>query len=505
MKATFAARHEDSASRPWRPGPRRGRAGGGGGNGRRSACSFSFAPSSSSTTSPPTPTASARWPSLISRRSSAGGVEVDKATLSIFEGLRLDGVRIYVDDGESIANPPRNTAIFSAQTFVVRYHPRSILLGELEATQIIAQKPQVRLVEDVDRREWNFQRLGKAPRIVPPTRRTKRAPRLPELLLRNARVQITELRGGKPSLRGHMTLDGRFSPSEEAGRYVFALQSRGANEGLGPRVTGRDVARDRAGVGAASRFPIRRRRARHAARRRAPMVGTPRLGRRRGSRRLVRRRPRRPARRFHRLQRAARRDAARASGGMAGPTGFAPARIRPRVRRDDAAALPSRRVADQVPAAGSDGEVDGAGPGGDARRLGRDPFHARPDRGERPRRPRRRQHAGDRRPHRRVHARRRRFPANHIAAPAPTSSSPRCRRMSARCPVRRGSCTSCSSRKASARSGCNGTAPPPATGRRCADASTPSAASLSSAVSLIRCARCRAGWNSGRTKRGWTA
>src|SRR3954453_10178922 len=75
-------------------------------------------------------------------------VKVGGATLSVFEGLRLDDVKVYVDDDPlspsaaadggpgptrppSTPVPPPNPApdaeVFSARTFVIRYDYRSML------------------------------------------------------------------------------------------------------------------------------------------------------------------------------------------------------------------------------------------------------------------------------------------------------------------------------------------------------------------------------------------
>src|SRR4051812_27710083 len=69
-----------------------------------------------------------------------GRVKVGGATLSIFEGLRLDDVRVYVDDAPAttpvtlVAGPASPDAeIFSARTFVIQYNFRSMLRGQLEA------------------------------------------------------------------------------------------------------------------------------------------------------------------------------------------------------------------------------------------------------------------------------------------------------------------------------------------------------------------------------------
>src|SRR5689334_565684 len=59
-----------------------------------------------------------------------GRVEVGAANLSIFEGLRLDNVRVHVDNTTAA-----DSVIFSAETFTIDYNPRAMLAGQLEAAQ----------------------------------------------------------------------------------------------------------------------------------------------------------------------------------------------------------------------------------------------------------------------------------------------------------------------------------------------------------------------------------
>src|SRR5829696_301266 len=149
-----------------------------------------------------------------------GRVQVGGATLSIFEGLRLDDVKVYVDTdrperGLGTPDVPVDSLMFSARTFVIQYSPRSMLHGNLEATQIVAEKPHVHLTQDVKTGAWNFHRLGaesrdrpQAPGNGPPPKK----PRLPELLLRNARVELSELREGRKQIVGFMAIDGQITP-----------------------------------------------------------------------------------------------------------------------------------------------------------------------------------------------------------------------------------------------------------------------------------------------------
>ena len=178
-----------------------------------------------------------------------GQVQVRHATLSIFEGLRLDGVTLHADP-----NPARHpdSLVFKAQTFLVKYNPHSILSGRLEATQIIALEPQVFLCENLDvgatiyasdvtyrgPRRWNWQRMVREKEHA--TTRGAPGPRmkLPELLLRNAQFHYSRLKAGQlMHEKGMMEIEASFRPDDE-GAVAFTLQSRGEAGGVGPVVKG---------------------------------------------------------------------------------------------------------------------------------------------------------------------------------------------------------------------------------------------------------------------------
>ncbi len=93
-----------------------------------------------------------------------GKVEVQRAELSLFEGLRLDGVKVSVRDER------RNDAlVFTAQTLLMKCSLQDLINGKLDASQLVALNPNVWLCEDTSRRDrrWNFQRLVQAPSQPP--------------------------------------------------------------------------------------------------------------------------------------------------------------------------------------------------------------------------------------------------------------------------------------------------------------------------------------------------
>jgi hypothetical protein len=167
-----------------------------------------------------------------------GRVVVGRATLSIFEGLRLDDVRVYGRRkvGEKI---DEDASLFSAQAFLIQYNPQTLFSGKLEATRIVAIDPRVHLTENVETGKWSFQRLnpkGPHPSMAP--RHDGRPPVLPEILLRNASVEYSQEGAGAQTPTNSISLEGQFTPTLEPDTYHFLLQSRGEIQGVGPSVDG---------------------------------------------------------------------------------------------------------------------------------------------------------------------------------------------------------------------------------------------------------------------------
>lgn len=164
-----------------------------------------------------------------------GPVTVERASLSIFEGLRLDGIRISVDNRGA-----PDSLLLEAKSLHIGYNPAALLLGRIEATRILALEPRVHVVEDADAGIWNFQRLD------PPGRKnlardlsndTSDIP-LPEILLRNARFDYAQIAKGTRTDVGTLTIEGQLTPDTTGGTYRFRLQSRGGTSGVFPIAEG---------------------------------------------------------------------------------------------------------------------------------------------------------------------------------------------------------------------------------------------------------------------------
>jgi hypothetical protein len=167
-----------------------------------------------------------------------GRVIVGKATLSIFEGLRLDDVRVYAGTPPKAKDAP-DSSLFSAQAFLIAYNPQTLLSGKLEATEIKAIDPSVHLTEDLETGRWSF--MGLRPRSRSssmPSAGQGRPLVLPQIVLRNATVEYTQTRHGAVVATNSVSIEGQFSPTDEKDTYQFHLQSRGETQGVGPSVQG---------------------------------------------------------------------------------------------------------------------------------------------------------------------------------------------------------------------------------------------------------------------------
>jgi uncharacterized protein involved in outer membrane biogenesis len=81
------------------------------------------------------------------------GVEVQAKALevSVFEGLRLEGVRVKNPSGYA-------GDLLTADAFLLRYRLSALLMGRIELTQLALRKPVVRILSDT-RGEYNYERM----------------------------------------------------------------------------------------------------------------------------------------------------------------------------------------------------------------------------------------------------------------------------------------------------------------------------------------------------------
>ncbi len=177
-------------------------------------------------------------------------VTIKSADLSLFRGLTLRGIEVLaperpaIDEMPSYPAPPESRVLFTAAAFDVRFDLFSLIRGDLSAGSILAIDPHLRLIVDLDRQDWNFQPLLESrdgSRGPATTQAAKSAPQikattaaqpareslgLPEMLLRNGRVDYGEIEHGKYRAVGSVLVNGKMLPAG-SGRYAFELQARG--------------------------------------------------------------------------------------------------------------------------------------------------------------------------------------------------------------------------------------------------------------------------------------
>ena len=162
-----------------------------------------------------------------------GRVSIGRASLSIFEGLRLDNLRIStMDNGQP-------TPLFEAKSLQVHFDLKALLSGRIAAEQILALEPHVYLVEDVDHKQWSFQKLERPvakPGPGGPAAPTKAA-ELPEVLVRNARIDYAQIINGVRSEVGTLNFEGQLAPDDQD-LYRFRMQSRGVESASFPIAEG---------------------------------------------------------------------------------------------------------------------------------------------------------------------------------------------------------------------------------------------------------------------------
>lgn len=167
-----------------------------------------------------------------------GQVHVGRATLSIFQGLKLEDVRLYVKS----PSPEDRTPLFEAQAVQLDYNPAALLEGRVDARRIIATGPRVVLTEDLRTGRWSHEDLKFRARSRKPRDANDQGPLvLPEVVLRDAQVEYRQFDGKTLHDIGIFTMEGQLKPLAETDTYRFNLQTRGKSEGAGPSVDGTAV------------------------------------------------------------------------------------------------------------------------------------------------------------------------------------------------------------------------------------------------------------------------
>jgi hypothetical protein len=162
-----------------------------------------------------------------------GPVTVGSASLSVFEGLQLKDVNVYVD-----SNGRPDSLVFTASRLLVKTDLRALIRGRLEARQILALAPHVYIWEHMESGEWNYSRMAPKPRQNQEAASPARPMRLPEVLLRGGLVEYRRQAHGKSEQAHFLAVDGQLTPGPLVHQYIFDLKSRSPVQPKGPRLRG---------------------------------------------------------------------------------------------------------------------------------------------------------------------------------------------------------------------------------------------------------------------------
>jgi len=129
---------------------------------------------------------------------SGGEVRVGQARFSFFSGVALRDVLIALPpevDFDPTAKSLQDRQVFAAREVQLHHEPFSLLVGRLKVAEIVANQPTVTLVKNPEhpRYAYNWQMLFPSR----PQKRARGSGSLPTVCVRNARVQISEIREGR--------------------------------------------------------------------------------------------------------------------------------------------------------------------------------------------------------------------------------------------------------------------------------------------------------------------
>ncbi len=140
-----------------------------------------------------------------------GDVTIERASLGLFDGLRLDGVSVRVPDSDG--GDDEENVVFTARSVTIDYDPMPLVLGRLSVQSIRAIDPHVRLVENLSDGTWNVQGLGMFNRRSTGKGKPFRPPgRLPAIALRNAQVDYARRAGTAILPRGGIGIEASMTP-----------------------------------------------------------------------------------------------------------------------------------------------------------------------------------------------------------------------------------------------------------------------------------------------------
>jgi hypothetical protein len=154
-------------------------------------------------------------------QATSGEVRIGRAQFRMFSGITLHDVRVsvpYSSQLDRTAKDARSREIFSASSLTLIHNPWLLLLGKLRVEQIVAARPTITLVQNVDTGMRNWHLLAARAR----SRRDGKSTTIPNITIRSARAIVRSVRndGSRESRIEELDADVRPNPRSMAGYCI---------------------------------------------------------------------------------------------------------------------------------------------------------------------------------------------------------------------------------------------------------------------------------------------
>ena len=164
-------------------------------------------------------------------RLTGGQVKIDHARFSLFGGIRVRNLRLFLEDDDEVP-------YFQAPQVLLSHRPSGLLRGRIEPTEIVCVRPRVRLVEDVLTKKLNVEKMFPLARHAGGL---GSGARLPAIRLREGKLEYLDLVDGQLMQVGGGPLPWAVTllPGPEGKAYQLSFASQeGAISGTGVIDTG---------------------------------------------------------------------------------------------------------------------------------------------------------------------------------------------------------------------------------------------------------------------------
>ncbi len=172
-----------------------------------------------------------RTAEVFLHRLTGASVRIRAARFGLFDGIRLEGVRLFYIDKNG-----RTEDVLEAREVLLRHRPAALLRGNLDVTRVICIAPVLRLTGDPEGEGWNYPELLHGTMSISPVPGATR----PTVTLRDGLVIFREsVKGGMIEV-GRLSLNASAVPQGDTSVYEIDVDApNGRVHGLVDVATGR--------------------------------------------------------------------------------------------------------------------------------------------------------------------------------------------------------------------------------------------------------------------------